>query len=445
VARVRQLTVLAVAVFALAGSITIPSAHAQSGDAAPKATEIGVSATEIRIAVEADVDNPFVPGLFKGVVDGVRSAAKYLNSKSGGGGIGGRKLVVDFIDSKLNGNEARNGVITACQNDFAMVGTAALFLPSVDDMVGCTDKAGAATGLPDIGAVVTGVAESCSPVSFPVNPPQLICSTKDQSEQTYYGNQGDSQYLLKTHKNDLHGSMLSGNDTKDAQRGGLVLIETAIKAGIKADQNVSKSGRDPQSAYTPVINQMKADGSNYSFTTMATSNAIELRSEAQLQGLTSPDIVWMCTTCYDSSLKEHADVMNDSLMRLSFLPFEEASTNPTLANFVKYIGKDKADSFSVYGWTSTLAFAEAARAVVEKGGVNALTRASMLSDGIPTLTKFDAGGMIGAVNLAEKIPTACFMIDQFENGKFVRVYPSKKGTFDCKASNTVKIKADLIG
>ena len=129
---------------------------------------------------------------------------------------------------------------------------------------------------------------------------------------------------------------------------------------------------------------------------------------------------------------------------MSFLPFEEASTNAALANFVKYIGKDKADSFSVYGWTATLAFAEAAKAVVDQAGVNALTRANLLHDGIPTLTKFDAGGMIGAVNLAEKVPSACFMIDEFVNGKFVRVYPPKKGTFDCKASNLVKIKADLI-
>ena len=113
----------------------------------------------------------------------------------------------------------------------------------------------------------------------------------------------------------------------------------------------------------------------------------------------------MCATCYDSLLREHADVMNNSLMRLSFLPFEEASTNPTLATFVKYVGKENADSFSVYGWTATLAFAEAAKAVVEKAGVNALTRANLLADGIPTLTKFDAGGMIGAVNLADKIPS----------------------------------------
>ena len=30
------------------------------------------------------------------------------------------------------------------------------------------------------------------------------------------------------------------------------------------------------------------------------------------------------------------------------------------------------------------------------------------------------------------------------NGKWVRVYPTKKGTFDCKASNAVEIKENLI-
>jgi hypothetical protein len=32
-----------------------------------------------------------------------------------------------------------------------------------------------------------------------------------------------------------------------------------------------------------------------------------------------------------------------------------------------------------------------------------------------------------------------------QNGNFKRVYPKKKGTFDCKPSNLVKIQADLIG
>ena len=325
--RVRTSLVVVGLVVALAGLNAVP-ARAQSSGETPKATEIGVTPTEIHIAVVADVDNPFVPGLFQGIVDGVRAGAKYLNSKEGGGGLAGRKVVVDFLDSKLNPNEARNGVITACQNDFALVGTSALFLSTVDDMVGCKDQAGAATGVPDVAAIVTGVPESCSPVTFPVNPPQLVCSTKDQHPQTYYGNQGDAKYLLKTHKHDLHGALLVSNDTKDAQRGATAIIDTASNAGIKADQKPVLSGRDPQSAYTPVVNQMKSDGSNYSLTTMALSNAVELRSEAQLQGLTDPDFVWECTTCYDKAIADHADVMNGTYMTLGYLPFEEASIEP---------------------------------------------------------------------------------------------------------------------
>src|SRR5438034_6332732 len=100
----------------------VAPAVAQSSSDTPKATEVGVTAKEIHIAVGADVDNPFAPGLFKGAVDGVKGAAKYINSKAGGGGIAGRKLVVDFIDSHLNANDSRNAVITACTDDYAMVG-----------------------------------------------------------------------------------------------------------------------------------------------------------------------------------------------------------------------------------------------------------------------------------------------------------------------------------
>ena len=39
----------------------------------------------------------------------------------------------------------------------------------------CVDKAGATTGLPDVAAIVTGVPESCSPVTYSINPPQLDC------------------------------------------------------------------------------------------------------------------------------------------------------------------------------------------------------------------------------------------------------------------------------
>jgi hypothetical protein len=425
-------------------AVAIPPAAAQSGDA-PKATEIGVTANEIHIAVIADVDNAFAPGLFKGAVDGVKGAAKYLNSKAGGGGVAGRKLVVDFIDSHLNANDSRNGVITACQQDYAMVGNFMLFLSNVDDEVNCKDQAGAATGIPDLASVATGVPQACSPVAFPVSPAQLVCSTKDQNPQTYNGNQFDSKYLLKQNKNDLHGAFLFGNDTKDAQRGGEVLINTAIKAGIKSDQTLGISGRAQQSAYTPIINKMKIDGSNYAYDASSAATAILLRSEAQLQGLPK-DITWVCTiACYDKSLKEQADVMEGQYVTMTFLPFEEASTNKTLAAFLKYVGTNNADGFAVYGWTATLAFKQAVEAIVKKEGVNGLTRANLLSTGIDGLTSFNAGGMIGNVDIKNKVPTSCAALVQLQKGKFVRVAPSKKGTFNCDKSNGVQIKADLIG
>jgi len=436
--------VVLVGLFVVALAVVgVSPAMAQSGEA-PKATEVGVTPTEIHIAVIADVDNPFAPGLFKGAVDGVKGAAKYINSKAGGGGIAGRKLVVDFIDSHLNANDSRNGVITACQNDYAMVGNFMLFLSNVDDEVNCKDQAGAATGIPDLASVATGVPQACSPVAFPVSPAQLVCSTKDQNPQTYNGNQFDSKYLLKKNKNDLHGAMLFGNDTKDAQRGGEVLINTAIKAGIKSDQTVGVSGRDPQSAYTPIINKMKNDGSNYSYNSSAASSAILERSEAQLQGLTN--VTWVCTiACYDKSLKAQASVMEGQYVTMTFLPFEEASTNATLAAFLKYVGPSNADGFAVYGWTAALDFKQAVEAIVKKDGVNGLTRANLLSTGVDALTSFNAGGMIGNVDIKNKVPTACAALVQLQKDKFVRIAPSKKGTFNCDKSNAVQIKANLIG
>jgi hypothetical protein len=87
--KVRTTVVVALTVLALS-AIGTTQATAQSSGAKPKATEIGVTAKEIHIAIAADVDNPFAPGLFQGSVDGVKAGAAYLNSKEGGGGVAGR-------------------------------------------------------------------------------------------------------------------------------------------------------------------------------------------------------------------------------------------------------------------------------------------------------------------------------------------------------------------
>ena len=241
VAKVRNAIVIGALLVSLA-ALGVGPATAQSSNEKPQATEVGVTASEIHIAVVADVDNPFAPGLFKGAVDGVKAGAAYLNSKAGGGGLAGRKVVVDFYDSKLNGNESRNATIQGCQNDYALVGTSALFLTQVEDIVNCKDQAGQATGIPDLSAISTGVPESCSPMAFPAFGTQIDCATVTENPQTFNVNQGPPKWELSTNKKGLHGVTIIGNDTKDAARGG-TLAALAAQAGGHQDGPGRPRGR----------------------------------------------------------------------------------------------------------------------------------------------------------------------------------------------------------
>jgi ABC-type branched-subunit amino acid transport system substrate-binding protein len=439
---VKRASIAAIVVLIAAGVVTIggAAATAQSKEA-PKATEVGVTADTIRIAVVADVDNPFAPGLFQSAVDSVKGAAKYINAN---GGIGGRKVQVDFIDSHLNPNDSRNAIITACQQDFALVGTAALFLSNVDDAISCKDINGQATGLPDLPGIVTGIPETCSPLTYSPTGPQLLCDTKDQHPQTYQGNQGDTTYYKKKYGKSLSGAFVLPNDTQDANRGDAVQEAIAVQNGLKADQSPTASGRDPQSVYTPVVQKMKNDGSNWGWSGLAYANVIQFRQEAQLQGLTDPKIIWGCTTaCYDAKYLAGGDAVNNTYIPMAFLPFDETAYNKGLANYVKYTGKDKTAGLGVYSWAAGIELQQALNTVVQQQGVNGITRANLLG-ALKDMTSFDADGFIGKANVGGKVTTSCFVLEQVQNGKFVRVWPKKKGTFDCTPSNHVTVKADLI-
>ncbi len=446
--KVRNVVVIGVVLAGLAAA-GIGPATAQSSNEKPKATEVGVTASEIHIAAVADVDNPFAPGLFKGAVDGVKAGAAFLNSKDGGGGLAGRKVVVDFYDSKLNGNESRNATIQGCQNDYALVGTSALFLTQVEDIVNCKDQAGAATGIPDLSAVTTGVPESCMTMAFPAYGTALDCPTVNQNPQTFYANQGPAKWELSKNKEGLHGVTIVGIDTKDAARGGTILGLAAQQAGIKADQGdpvVGVSGRDPQSVFTPIVQKMKQDNSNWSLNVGAANQALLIRSEAEVQGLDTSKILWECASCYGNTLiTDNAQTFEGEVQFLGFLPFEEKAVNETVNNFVTYMKKvgGKPDQFSAYSYAAVLAFADAANAIVKSDGVNGLTRANLIT-AIKGLTDFDAGGMIGKRSFKDGKTTSCFLMVKFTKGKWVRQYPTKKGTFDCKKSNAIEIKANLI-
>jgi hypothetical protein len=445
--RVWGAVVCAAIVVGLAGVST--TAGAQSSSEKPTATDVGITAKEIHIAVVADVDNPIVPNLFKASPDAVKGFAKYINSKAGGGGLAGRKVVVDFYDSKLNPNATTNAEISACQNDVAMVGTSAVFLTSVDNMRNCKDKSGAVTGLPDIPFVTTALVQQCSDQSFPIAPPQVDCATKDDHPQTFRANVSRGRYYNeKFGKGKLHGPYVFNSDSKSARDSSFVSLGALRDIGIKSDLDFDTPGSSPQSAYTPVVQAMKEKGSNYAQAITAQASVL-LRKEAALQGVTGVK-VWDCGVgCYDEQnfLKAGGQDVEGEYVDTLFLPFyskADQKANEQTGNFVKYTGRDKVASFGAYAWAAGLAFRDAVNAQVKEGGVNSVTRKTIFEQ-LNKIHKFDADGMIAPIDLAGRQISNCSVTMQVKDGEYVRVSPTKPGTFKCWPNGIVERKLDIFG
>jgi hypothetical protein len=437
--RSRVLSAL-LAVGITAGALaTVGTVSAGAQSSKPKADDVGITATELHLAVIADVDTPVQPGLFQASVDAMRAWAKVVNKD---GGLAGRKVVIDFIDSKLNPNETRNAVITACAEDFAMVGGEALFMSNVDDLVACQNKTGEAIGLPDMPGLALDPAQSCSPVSYPIIGYGPYCSTKDENPQTYLASQGDARWFLSNNK-DLHGVWLTPADLKSTKNSLLPSYTAMVDLGIKKDGEgfYDTSQRDPQSALTPVIQEIK--NSNSTFAYSGSDKMASLRKEATLQGVTSVK-VWGCTqACYSKPFLESggADV-EGTYSVITTLPFyTEYQRNPTLKKLVAAVGGiDKVDSNAVASWLAALLFQDAVGKATANGGT--LNRQTLF-DALKQETKFDAAGIMGATNVAEHLQPTCIVMTQVKDGKLVRSSPKKAGTFNCSPKNVTEIKLDL--
>ncbi|HZP28312.1 MAG TPA: ABC transporter substrate-binding protein [Acidimicrobiia bacterium] len=443
---IRWVALAAAAAAAMASlALVAGPAAGQSSKEKPTATEVGVTDKEIHIAVIADVDSPLAPNLFIGSKYAVQGFAKYINAT---GGIAGRKLVVDFYDSKINPNESRNATIQACQNDFAMVGTSSVFLTTVDDMRACKDKAGNATGIPDIPFVTTALVQQCSDESFPMAPPQVLCNTKDQHPQTFQASIGRAYYYQKKYGKDLHGVYVFGNDSKSARDSSFSSGLGQMRAvGVKSDEDFDRSGRATQADFTAVVQSIKAHNSNYAQCTGQYTCTVNLRKEATVQGVTSVK-VWDCgVQCYDNNfLSAGGQDVEGEYVDTLFLPFrdpKEQKANKMVANFVKYTGADKVDGFGDYAWSAAVAFRDAVNAVVKKNGVNGLTRANLFA-ALNSIHQFNADGMFGTIDLAGRVASPCHVLMQVQKGKFVRVFPKKPGTMDCAKKNVVHVQLNLL-
>jgi ABC-type branched-subunit amino acid transport system substrate-binding protein len=428
-------------------SSAAPSATAASGTAAATpagsaapGSDTGLTATTIKVGMIADVATQVAPGLFQKSVNAVKAWADIVNAS---GGLAGRKVVVDFCDSKLDPNATTNCVIKACQNDFALVGTSADALEDISDVDGCKDAAGKAVGLPDL-ATFAFLPLACDPDTYIIGGYGPYCATAKSNPQTYLANVGDGRYYTSQFKG-LHGVYVYDSDVPTVKVNMFPNFQGDTDLGIKQDAQGTypESGAAPQSALTPVIAAIKAAGSSFVYAGSTPQNTILLEREAKLQGVNSVK-VWACNSgCYDSSFfQQGGSVVNGTYAQLPDLPFyTEYQDNPALAALVKQTGGiANLNNNAVLSYVMALLFQDAVQKAIANGGT--LNRASLFT-ALKGETAFNADGIIGPTNVGGRQLGSCDVITQLVNGQWQRVYPVKPGTFDCNSGNTKTLKMNI--
>ena len=394
-----------------------------------------VTPTEIHIAVVADINTALAPGLFQGSVDAVKGFADWINKQ---GGLAGRQVKVDSFDSKLNPDETKNALIQACQNDFALVGTTALFENNVDPIVQCKDAKGNATGMPEIPELTTDPAQQQSPVSFPINPP-----ARDWSSPTFVAHLGIGPYrYYQQHITpDLHATWIYAGALKSTKTSEVYQTAALEQAGVvKLDQTFDLIGVEPQSAYDPVINAIKSHNSTLVTDGLDVTSDIKLRKEANVQGVTSVK-VWDCVfTCYDRNfITLGGSDVEGEYVSSGIVPFEEADASKGVQEYLDAVGGiSKASGFGSGAFLAALFFRDVINSLVAASGNNGLTRAAFLA-AAKNQHSFTGDSMTAPIDMGARRGSGCFMLMQVQHGQFVRVYPAEKGKFDCSAANAVTL------
>jgi hypothetical protein len=218
--------------------------------------------------------------------------------------------------------------------------------------------------------------------------------------------------------------------------------------GIEMAYEQDVSALATQSEYTPIAAAIAQQSLTYAKSGLDYTSTVKLRKEATLQSVTSVE-VWDCSLqCYDAGLIEDGGPdVEDQYVYMNFLPFlgpnAEDEKSEMLATFLEYV--DEPDGFAIQAWAAGLFFRDVVNAIVEESGVNGLTRAAFLEQAanIHDFTaEIKGDAMIGPTDVGGHVLNGCFVLMQVKGGKYVRVTPKEKGTFNCDRRNLTTVQLD---
>jgi len=381
------------------------------------ATATGVTADSIKIATFSDAGAVIRPGLNQELFDAADVFAKWCNAL---GGINGRKIDVIKEDAALFNYPAK--VADACQkNAFFIVGGGAAF----DDT---GEKARLECLMPSVpGYVASHTARDGDLVVQPVpNPNTGMGNGQFRWLDKEFPGTADHMGVLSA---DVPVTKTISDQTQEAAEA--LGFETVYSDVYPAAGNVSWS------PYVAAMKDRGVKGLIYTGEPEGLAALAQTMTEQNFQ----PAWITAQANLYDERLvKIGGDAIRNTYIVTTFTPFEDASSNPALQQYLdlfeKYLPNGKAKALlGVQGFSAWLLFAHAAK----QCGAD-LTRLCVYNN-LKKVHQWTGGGLHAQTDPGAGTPSDCYaLIEASASGfKLAKITPTD-GIYNCSPSNRYTFK-----
>ncbi len=405
--RVRKVKMSALALALGTGALALgagPVAAATTTTAATTAAP-GVTANSITVGSISDISAP-IAGLFEGAKVGTEAYFAMINSE---GGVNGRKLDLNGMDSAFSSGTVTNEAKSIAANDFAFVGGFSL-------LDGAEQPAIDAGKVPVITQVLSPSLYT-DPNLYAAIP--LVTGGEDT---------GPFKWLKSKYPQDIKAvGVIGSNSAATAVTAEHTFHNVTNSLGYKwvYDRDASFT----ETSFLPDMIKMKNAGVKLLFEpTQQGAYISTMAQEDKQEGLNA--LLFTGANSYEAGF-DPGSAGNGTLVSTDTALYmgQDAKVVPAVATFDKWAKKvdpqTQLDLYTLYGWISAELFVQALKAA----GADP-TRAGLEAQ-LDKITSYDAGGLISNQNPAQKIPGQCWIVAQYDNGTWKRIPPDPKAGFVC--------------
>ncbi|MCU0270830.1 MAG: ABC transporter substrate-binding protein [Acidimicrobiales bacterium] len=404
------------AVAPMFGSLEVPCGPRAEDDPGTYGdSDQGVTADSIAIGTIADPGGA-KPGLNQGAFDAMEAFVDWCNDL---GGINGRQLELTLRDAKLF--EYKQRVLEACAEDFALVGSIAVF-----DNQGTVEQDGC--GLPNVAASVVSQEQSLSELTWQPLP----------NEPGYYV-VGPARWIAAEYPDVITRAASVYANVPSVQTQNERLRDAYTQVGF--DFVNVQGANNNETNWAPIVVAMKDAGVEFVTGTGAFEDFATMQKEMAVQGF-DPVMEFETNFYNDGYPAQAGDAAEGVYVRVYTWPFEEADQSEALTRYLEIIEEYNPDAvedfMAVQAFSAGLLWATA----VDSLGADVTREA--LAGALDGIKEWNGGGLQVPTNPGDTDRGTCFALMQVRDGGFVRAYPlpddpDYEGGFACPEDGQVPV------